>query len=171
MEIIALTSQCLGKADMSPQPFPVAGKFFPPSLKENGGYDEAVSPARWHQNQPILGPREPGAICERREPGSFSGPRGRCLSGAHCRGERLHELGLCGGPGSGRANGAGERAQRWAKDRDLAGLRLETQDNNLMACRFYLKQGFQVGGVNDLPYHTLPAPKNQEAAVFFYLLF
>lgn len=30
----------------------------------------------------------------------------------------------------------------WAKQNNLYGLMLETQDNNLLACKFYLKCGF-----------------------------
>lgn len=36
----------------------------------------------------------------------------------------------------------------WAKDKKLYGLALETQDNNLLACRFYSKCGFIIGAVN-----------------------
>ena len=36
----------------------------------------------------------------------------------------------------------------WAKQKDLCGLMLETQNNNLLACRFYIKKGFVLGAVD-----------------------
>ncbi len=61
-----------------------------------------------------------------------------------------------------------EKAKDWAKERELSGLALETQDNNLLACRFYQRQGFQLGGVNTLFYRNF---HNPETALFWYLLF
>jgi ribosomal protein S18 acetylase RimI-like enzyme len=37
-------------------------------------------------------------------------------------------------------------AKRWAQDRNLAGITLETQDNNVGACKFYESCGFQLRG-------------------------
>lgn len=74
-----------------------------------------------------------------------------------------------------RGNGVGSalirKAKEWAKARDLDGLALETQDNNLLACRFYIKQGFQIGGVNTLFYRNFHPPYCSETAIFWYLLF
>lgn len=64
-----------------------------------------------------------------------------------------------------------ETAVRWARERELSGLALETQDNNLLACRFYIKRGFQIGGVNTLFYRNCPEPSCHETAIFWYLLF
>lgn len=61
-----------------------------------------------------------------------------------------------------------EKAREWAKARELSGLALETQDNNLLACRFYQRQGFRLGGVNTLFYRNF---HNPETALFWYLLF
>lgn len=61
-----------------------------------------------------------------------------------------------------------QKAIEWAKDSDLQGLALETQDNNLLACRFYAKCGFSIGGVDTLLYKNLV---NEETAVFWYLKF
>lgn len=38
----------------------------------------------------------------------------------------------------------------WAKENDLCGIMLETQDNNLLACRFYDKLGFKIGGLDTM---------------------
>lgn len=68
-----------------------------------------------------------------------------------------------------RRNGIGkvliDKAQNWANSNGLAGLMLETQNNNLIACRFYLKQGFEIGSVDKLLYSGLD---NDEHAIFFY---
>ncbi len=61
-----------------------------------------------------------------------------------------------------------QKAVEWAKRSDLKGLALETQDNNLLACRFYAKCGFVIGAVNTMLYRNFD---NDEFAVFWYLLF
>lgn len=60
------------------------------------------------------------------------------------------------------------KAVEWAKSAGLKGLALETQDNNLLACRFYAKCGFVIGAVNTMLYRNFD---NEEFAVFWYLLF
>ena len=52
-----------------------------------------------------------------------------------------------------------------------AGLALETQDNNLQACRFYQRIGFRLGGVNTMLYKNFRKPVRDETALFWYLLF
>lgn len=61
-----------------------------------------------------------------------------------------------------------QTAIKWAKESDLKGLALETQDNNLLACRFYAKCGFVIGSVNTMLYKNF---NNDEFAVFWYLKF
>jgi len=41
-------------------------------------------------------------------------------------------------------------AETWAKEQSLIGLSLEAQNDNLIACRFYVKEGFVLGGVDTL---------------------
>ena len=41
-----------------------------------------------------------------------------------------------------------QKSFEWAKANDLCGIMLETQDNNLSACRFYKKLGFKIGAVD-----------------------
>ena len=43
-----------------------------------------------------------------------------------------------------------EAAEIWAKGQSLIGLSLEAQNDNLIACRFYVKEGFVLGGVDTL---------------------
>lgn len=73
---------------------------------------------------------------------------------------------------SARGKGVGSslihEAIEWAKSSCLMGLALETQDNNLLACRFYAKCGFIIGAVNTMLYRNF---NNREFAVFWYLCF
>lgn len=64
-----------------------------------------------------------------------------------------------------------QTAADWARDKGLSGLALETQDNNLQACRFYQRMGFQIGGVNTMFYRNFPSPTCGETAIFWYLIF
>lgn len=61
-----------------------------------------------------------------------------------------------------------KRAEVWAREQELLGLSLEAQDDNLAACRFYLKQGMILGGVD-----TLKQAFNPEigATLYFYKIF
>jgi streptothricin acetyltransferase len=61
-----------------------------------------------------------------------------------------------------------DRAVAWAKAQALAGLRLETQSNNVPACRFYSRYGFQLGGHDRWLYRALD-PGTREVALFWYL--
>ena len=74
---------------------------------------------------------------------------------------------------SARGQGVGtnliQKAIEWAKNSNLNGLALETQDNNLLACRFYAKCGFVIGAVNTMLYRNFS--DNEEFAVFWYLQF
>ncbi|WP_297202501.1 GNAT family N-acetyltransferase [uncultured Pluralibacter sp.] len=57
----------------------------------------------------------------------------------------------------------------WAKERDAPGLRLETQNINVPACRFYQRNGFRLGGYDRFLYHAMP--EKGEVALFWYQMF
>ncbi len=84
----------------------------------------------------------------------------------------IEDLGVCQ---SARGQGVGTalltKAAEWAQKSSLDGLALETQDNNLLACRFYRKFGFQIGAVNTMLYKNFEKPWCEEIAVFWYLKF
>lgn len=61
-----------------------------------------------------------------------------------------------------------ETAEKWARANQCVGLQLEAQDDNLNACRFYQKQGMQLGGVDTLFYTANP---NISVALQWYKLF
>ncbi|OQA34163.1 MAG: TDP-fucosamine acetyltransferase [Betaproteobacteria bacterium ADurb.Bin341] len=62
-----------------------------------------------------------------------------------------------------------DAAVNWARERGLRGVSLETQDNNLAACRFYLKYGFRLGGADCLVYDAFEAVRNEIALYFYYV--
>jgi len=62
-----------------------------------------------------------------------------------------------------------QKAIEWAKQRNLLGLMLETQDNNLSACRFYDKLSFVIGAVDVMYYANFDTA--DEKAVFWYMKF
>lgn len=61
-----------------------------------------------------------------------------------------------------------DAAVAWAKGKGLRVVSLETQDVNLLACRFYLKYGFKLGGIDKFLYNAY-APQREETALYFYL--
>ncbi len=58
---------------------------------------------------------------------------------------------------------------RWGRSGGKNGVFLETQDNNLIACRFYLQYGFQLRGADTKVY--MGSPYAKETALYFYLDF
>ncbi|PZV36381.1 GNAT family N-acetyltransferase [Mesorhizobium kowhaii] len=61
-----------------------------------------------------------------------------------------------------------DTAVAWARDQRLRGIRLETQSNNLPACRFYARYGFRLGGFDRLLYAPIEGVET-ETALFWYL--
>jgi ribosomal protein S18 acetylase RimI-like enzyme len=61
-------------------------------------------------------------------------------------------------------------ATQWAKGRGLAGITLETQDNNVGACRFYKNCGFELRGFDTHLYKGIDSTTD-EIALYWYLVF
>ncbi|MDY8046617.1 GNAT family N-acetyltransferase [Paenibacillus polymyxa] len=61
------------------------------------------------------------------------------------------------------------KATEWAKQNNLVGLMLETQDVNVLACRFYAKNNFVIGGVDTMLYSNFSTA--HEKAIFWYYKF
>lgn len=57
----------------------------------------------------------------------------------------------------------------WSKEQDLPSIRLETQSNNIPACRFYEKYGFRLGGFDRYLYSSMAGQGKPEIALFWYL--
>jgi GNAT superfamily N-acetyltransferase len=47
-------------------------------------------------------------------------------------------------------------ANRWAKSRRCTSMKIETQDVNVSACRFYAAMGCELGAINRRVYPSLP---------------
>jgi ribosomal protein S18 acetylase RimI-like enzyme len=63
-----------------------------------------------------------------------------------------------------------QHAVTWARARQLAGVMLETQNNNVAACRLYESCGFQLAGFDCRLYRGLH-PETDEIALYWYLVF
>ncbi|EJV84199.1 streptothricin N-acetyltransferase SatA [Bacillus cereus] len=63
-----------------------------------------------------------------------------------------------------------EQAKQWAKESNMPGKMLETQNNNVTACQFYEKCGFVIGGFDFLVYKGLHA-ESDEVAIYWYFHF
>ncbi|MEF2248094.1 GNAT family N-acetyltransferase [Paenibacillus sp. IITD108] len=63
-----------------------------------------------------------------------------------------------------------EQAKRWAKNGGMPGIMLETQSNNVNACKFYKSCGFVIGGLDHYLYQGIYKNSN-EIAIFWYLIF
>ncbi len=63
-----------------------------------------------------------------------------------------------------------QRAVRWAKEKNLPGIMLETQDVNVAACKFYENLGFTLRGFDTHLYKGLN-PDTNEIALYWYLVF
>ncbi|AEF44466.1 GCN5-related N-acetyltransferase [Serratia sp. AS12] len=64
-----------------------------------------------------------------------------------------------------------DAARHWAQQQETPGLMLETQNNNLIACRCYQRFGFILGGIDHLLYRAQPDIADHEIALFWYLPF
>lgn len=58
----------------------------------------------------------------------------------------------------------------WSRKKQLPGVMLETQNNNLGACRLYQDYGFVLGGIDRMRYRGID-PETEEVALFWYLMF
>ncbi|HDR7273438.1 TPA: streptothricin N-acetyltransferase SatA [Bacillus paranthracis] len=63
-----------------------------------------------------------------------------------------------------------DQAKQWAKEGNMSGIMLETQNNNIAACKFYEKCGFVIGGFDFLIYKGLDMT-NDEVAMYWYFHF
>ena len=61
------------------------------------------------------------------------------------------------------------RAIEWARTQHFPGIMLETQDNNVPACKLYEKYGFVLGGFDQYAYKNFD--QADEIALYWYLIF
>jgi streptothricin acetyltransferase len=62
------------------------------------------------------------------------------------------------------------RAIAWGRSHNLRALTLETQTDNVPACRFYRAMGFQLGGIDDHYYTNHDIARNEVAIFWWYEL-
>ncbi|MDH0863984.1 GNAT family N-acetyltransferase [Mitsuaria sp. GD03876] len=62
-----------------------------------------------------------------------------------------------------------KRVEDWTRTIGLSAIRLETQSNNVAACRFYQRYGFELGGFDRRLYRELDVDVRDEVALFWYL--
>ncbi|MGW9123957.1 GNAT family N-acetyltransferase [Paenibacillus chitinolyticus] len=62
-----------------------------------------------------------------------------------------------------------DQAKNWAKAGGMPGIMLETQNNNVRACKFYESCGFVLGGFDACLYKGLDK-QNNEIALYWYLM-
>ncbi|MEJ8545820.1 GNAT family N-acetyltransferase [Brevibacillus borstelensis] len=63
-----------------------------------------------------------------------------------------------------------KQAELWARAKGMPGIMLETQNNNVRACKFYENCGFVIGGFDTFVYRGLQKCRN-ETALYWYFLF
>lgn len=63
-----------------------------------------------------------------------------------------------------------EHGIQWARENDFPGVMLETQDDNVPACRLYQKYGFVLSGFDRHVYKAVN-PGTKETALYWYLIF
>lgn len=60
-----------------------------------------------------------------------------------------------------------DSAVAWCREKGQGAVSLETQNNNLQACRFYIKYGFELCGINTKKYAL--SEYKDETALYFYM--
>jgi ribosomal protein S18 acetylase RimI-like enzyme len=63
-----------------------------------------------------------------------------------------------------------QAAIQWAKDNQLPGIMLETQNNNVAACHLYQSCGFELAGFDRRLYQGIDI-NSEEVALYWYLIF
>ena len=177
MEIVALDFSRLADVNLANEPFEVIGRIVPELRNGIWSWREEISGESWEKRYPsddcdysayIGNPDKAiflaymdesciGQIILRRDWNSYGFIEDICVS----RAARGHGVGTA----------LIQKAIEWSKAAGLDGLALETQDNNILACRFYAKCGFSIGGVNTMFYKNFRQPYCDETAIFWYMRF
>lgn len=177
MEIVKLNSDMLKDMNKLNEPFEIIGKLKPTFVNDEWTYTEEIYSQSYLHSYPdedndyssyINNPDKAvfvaysdkecvGQIVLRKDWNKYAFVEDICVSR------------------SSRGNGVGtalmQKAIEWAKEKELDGVVLETQDNNLLACRFYAKCGFGIGAVNTMLYKNFAKPFSDAIAIFWYLKF
>ncbi len=177
MEIVKLSSYTLKDMNKASEAFEIIGKLKPTFVNDEWTYTEEIYPQSCLHSYPnedcdyslyIENPDKAvflayshkecvGQIVLRKDWNKYALVEDICVSKSN--------------RGQGVGTALMQTAIEWAKDKELYGLALETQDNNLLACRFYSKCGFSIGAVDTMLYKNFSKPWSDAIAIFWYLEF
>lgn len=170
IEIRKVTKENRQDLNLKNEPFEMPGKFIP-ALKE-GVWSYRVE--LFEAVETMIFPDENYDYDEISERGIIIGAYedGNCIGLAiyqesFFKHMYLYDLKVCGaarGKGVGRA--LIEAGMAAAKELGYLGIYTQAQDNNLNACMFYLKMGFEIGGFDNRVYHG--TPQAHKADIIFY---
>lgn len=177
MRIAALTAENLSDVNAANEPFWVVGRILPELKNGTWSWTEELSSVPWEKCYPSDGCDYSTYIENPDRIIYLAYAEGRCIGQIILRrdfnGYAFIEDICVRRSARGQGVGASliQTAIAWAKSASLNGLALETQDNNVLACRFYAKCGFSIGGANTMFYKNFPKPYCDETAVFWYMRF
>lgn len=177
MEIVKLSADTIQDMNKANAPFEIIGKLKPTFANDQWTYAEEIYAHSYLHSYPdddcdyslyIENPNQAvylaysdsqcvGQIVLRTDWNKYAFVEDICVSKSH--------------RGQGVGTALIQKAVAWAKAKDLYGLALETQDTNLLACRFYSKCGFSIGAVNTMLYKNFSKPWADDTAIFWYLRF
>lgn len=169
-----LEERFIGVVNKANKPFPVIGKILPSFSNGVWSYEEQLYESGWEtvfpddqlQWEEYIGSKEKVVFL------AFHAEE--CIGQIRLvkdwnRFAYIENIAVCK---SFRKSGIGrlllEAAERWAQDKSLIGLSLEAQNDNVIACRFYEKEGFMLGGADTLKQHANP---NIDITLYWYKIF
>lgn len=177
MEIVELSRCNMNDINKPNQPFEVIGRIKPTFVNGKWAYTEEMAEQSYVKEYPNEDCDYSGYIGNTDKTVFLAYTDGDCVGQIILRkdwNKYAFVEDICVAKSS-RGQGVGsaliQKAIIWAKERGLCGLALETQDDNLLACRFYSKCGFEIGAVNTMLYKNFNKPWSDEMAVLWYLKF
>ena len=175
MEIKALARDILCDVNKANQPFEVIGRVAPVFNGQSWGYTEQLFQQTYMKAYPneevdcseYINSLDKLMLLAYDQQTCVGQIRARANWNRYCLIEDIAVAAAWRGKGVG---GTLMRAAiRWAADRGLRGMMLETQDINLNACRFYSHCGFTLGAADTMLYANFD--NYDEIALFWYMKF
>lgn len=170
MEIRRITQDCAADLNLRNEPFAMPGKFIP----ELGDGIWSYRTEPYKQVETMVFPDENYDFEELSEKGILLGAyeNGECIGVAILQDHWLKYMYLYDLKVSAAARGKGvgkaliRAGLEAAKERGYLGIYTHAQDNNLNACLFYLKTGFEIGGFDNHAYNG--TSQEGKADIIFY---
>jgi len=170
MEIKQITRENAGDIRLHNEPFPMPGRFIP-ELRD-GVWNYRTEP--FENVETMVFPEENYDFKELSGKGVLFGAYedGKCIGVAIYQDCWLKYMYLYDLKVSGAARGKGvgkaliQAGLEAARERGYLGLYTQAQDNNLNACLFYLKAGFEIGGFDNHVYNG--TSQEGKADIIFY---